>query len=108
MATPRDRDDPFDSTLVRRGTDAARLSEVAQFVTNLEARPFDKLAADLAGFIDLSGRKFDLVTQVVRRRLRDATQEDRRSFRRRAVDNAAKTDADRAKRIGHLLDDLGV
>lgn len=98
----------FDSTLVRRGTGAARLSELIDFVDDLERRPLSKLVSDLPGFMDLTGTKFDLVVQVVRRRLRKLTDAERLEFRTTASAVAKRTDSDRAKRMAGLLDDLGV
>lgn len=98
----------FDSTLVRRGSGAARLSELIDFVDDLERRPLFKLASDLPGFMDLTGTKFDLVVQVVRRRLRKLTDADRLQFRTTASNIAKRTDAPRATRLAELLDELGV
>ena len=61
----------LDSTLIRRGTQAATLSDMAEFVATIETRPLDKLLSDLPGIAQLSETKFSLAKQVLRRRLRD-------------------------------------
>lgn len=108
MSPVQQPDVSFDSTLVRRGSGAARLSELIDFVDDLERRPLLKLAADLSGFMDLTGTKFDLVVQVVRRRLRKLTEAERSKFRTTASEVGARMDSGRAKRISEVLDSLGV
>lgn len=103
MRPPRE---PFDSTIVRRGTDAARLSELAAFVADLERRPLPKLAAELPGFMRLSERKRDLVRQILRLRLRKATAEEKTSFRNAAI-AAATEDGASGEDVAAILDSVG-
>ena len=104
----QENDVDFDSTLVRRGSGASRLSELIDFVDDLERRPLQKLASDLPGFMGLSGTKYDLVVQVVRRRLRKLGDADRQQFRATATKAAQRSDAVDANRLSALLDELGV
>lgn len=98
----------FDSTLVRRGSGASRLSELIDFVDDLERRPLQKLASDLPGFMSLTGTKYDLVVQVLRRRLRKLEDAEKRQFRSTASAVAERGDASHASRLVLLLDELGV
>jgi len=62
-----------DSTLVRRGANAATFLEMAKFADEIEARPLDKLLSELPALVKLSETKFNLARQVIRRRARELT-----------------------------------
>jgi hypothetical protein len=64
-----ERDDP-ESTLVRAGKGALTFTEMAAFVRDLEARPTDRLLADLPGLMTLPETRYGLVLMVLRRRTR--------------------------------------
>lgn len=64
-----ERDD-LESTLVRAGKGALTFTEMAAFVRDLEARPTDRLLADLPGLMALPEAKYGLVLMVLRRRTR--------------------------------------
>ena len=58
----------FDSTLIRRGSAAASLSDMTAFVEMIQERPVDKLLSELPGLAQLSETKFSLARLVIRRR----------------------------------------
>jgi hypothetical protein len=67
----------FDSTLIRRGFQAATFTEMEEFVETLQERPLDKLLAELPRLAALSEMKFNLARQVIRRRARSLSHVDR-------------------------------
>lgn len=58
------------STLIRQGEDATTFRDMVAFAASVETRPLDKLLAELPELAKLSGTKFQLATQVLRRRFR--------------------------------------
>jgi hypothetical protein len=58
------------STIVRRGKAAFSYSEMEGFVREIEARPLDRLVADLPGLLELPEAKFGLVVMVIGKRMR--------------------------------------
>jgi hypothetical protein len=67
----------MNSTLVRRGTDAATFQEMVAYATLLEGRPLTKLLEELPALAHLSQAKFDLTAQVLRRRFKKESEVDR-------------------------------
>lgn len=67
---PDDDDAESSSTIVRRGKAAFRYSEMEGFVRELEARPLDRLVADLPGLLELPEAKYGLVAMAVGKRMR--------------------------------------
>lgn len=66
-----------DSTLVRRGTQAATFREMVEFADLLENRPLSTLLGELPGIAALSNTKFHLATQILRRRFRKESETDK-------------------------------
>lgn len=60
----------FDSTLIRRASDATTFGEMVDYAAWLEERPIEELIRDLPAVALLSRSKFDLTLVVLRRRLR--------------------------------------
>jgi hypothetical protein len=60
------------STIVRRGKAAFSFSEMGRFVKDLEARPLERLVADLAGLLEMPDAKYGLVAMVLGKRMRHA------------------------------------
>jgi hypothetical protein len=88
-----------DSTLIRRGVRASTFNEMAEFVETIDVRPLDKLIADLPGIAGLSGAKFDLARQVVRRRANHLISVEREQLRTMAEEVASNAPDDVAERI---------
>jgi hypothetical protein len=93
----------FESTLIRRGLQATTISEMTRFVSTIEDRPLDKLLVDLPGFALLSETKFSLARAVLRRRVRDLDEVDRRQLRVFAMEIASETEPEVAERIRTLF-----
>ncbi len=93
----------FDSTLIRRGVQAATFTEMAEFATTVETRPLDKLLAELPRLAQLSDMKFSLARQVIRRRVRLLEAAEREQLRVYAEEIAAVTGAAVAARIRGLF-----
>jgi phosphoserine phosphatase len=89
----------LDSTLVRRGVQAATLTEMAVFVDTLQGRPLDKLLAELPGLAALSEMKFSLARQVIRRRVRSLSRIDREQLRALAHEVADATGGETGEKI---------
>jgi hypothetical protein len=89
----------FDSTLIRRGTEATTFGQMADFADRLERRPLDKLLAELPGLAQLSEMKFRLARQVIRRRARDLGDVDREQLRTLALEVACSVSAAVSERI---------
>ena len=89
----------FDSTLIRRGTQATTFGQMADFADRLERRPLDKLLTELPGLAQLSEMKFKLARQVIRRRARDLEGVDREQLRTLAMEIARSVPAAIAERI---------
>jgi hypothetical protein len=65
-------EDPDDtgSTLVQTGKAALTFTEMAAFVRDFEARPLERLIADLDGLMALPDAKHALVVMVLRKKVR--------------------------------------
>lgn len=66
-----------ESTLIRRGTQAATFREMVEFADLLENRPLSTLLGELPGIAALSNTKFHLATQILRRRFRKESETDK-------------------------------
>jgi hypothetical protein len=89
----------LDSTLIRRGLQAATYTDMAGFAETIESRPLDKLLAELPGIASLSEMKFSLARQVIRRRARTLDPVDRDQLRVLACEIAERAPAEIATRI---------
>ncbi|HKR63118.1 MAG TPA: hypothetical protein VJZ00_05245 [Thermoanaerobaculia bacterium] len=89
----------IDSTLIRRGVNASTFHEMEQFAETIEERPLDKLLTELPGIAQLSGAKFDLARQVVRRRANHLIAVEREQLRVMAEEVASGAGDDVAQRI---------
>ena len=58
----------LDSTLIRRGRNAATFADMVEFAQSIHDRPFEKLVEELPQIARLSDTKFNLATRVLRRR----------------------------------------
>ena len=92
----------LDSTLIRRGVNAATMSDMADFVETLRERPLEKLLEELPGLAALSETKFSLARQVIRRRARGLEQIELEQLRVMACDVAADTGEEVGERIRSL------
>jgi hypothetical protein len=69
----KDDDEPdTHSTIVRRGKAAFSFSQMGQFVKELEARPLERLVADLPGLLEMPDAKYGLVSMVIGKRMRQS------------------------------------
>lgn len=101
MSDPDDELD-FDSTLVRRGRDAATFDQVSAFAKEIEGRSLDKLLADLPGLAELSEWKFRLAAQMFGRRFRKLPAVEQEQMRIFAEEVAASQAAEVAAKIREL------
>lgn len=60
-------DDAF-STLVQTGKDALTFKEMQAFVSDIQARPTERLISDLPGLLALTPAKYQLVVMVLRKK----------------------------------------
>lgn len=93
----------FDSTLIRRGFQAATFSEMAEFAQTVETRPLDRLLSELPGLAQLSDMKFALARQVIRRRMRELVAIDREQLRVHAEEVASTAPVPVATRIRDIF-----
>lgn len=93
----------LDSTLIRRGVNAATLSDMADFVETIQQRPLDKLLAELPGLAALSQTKFSLARQVIRRRARTLGRPDYEQLRLVAFEIADDAGNEVGERIRSLF-----
>ena len=93
----------FDSTLIRRGVQAATFPEMAEFAAIVETRPLDKLLEELPRLAQLSDMKFSLARQVIRRRVRGLAPVEREQLSTYAEEIAASTGVAVASRIRGLF-----
>ena len=101
MPTPPDE---TNSTLIRAGSDAATFREMVEYATLLEQRPLTKLLAELPALAHLSQAKFDLTTQVLRRRFRKEGDAERQQLETFAEEIAAGVEeSEVADRIRHVF-----
>ena len=100
-----DPDDPldFDSTLVRRGKNAATFDQVSAFAKEIEGRSLDKLLSDLPGLAALSEWKFRLAAHMFRRLYRDLPAVEKEQLRIFAEDVARGESAEIAEKIRELF-----
>lgn len=82
-----------DSTLVRSGRAAVTVADMKVFATLLEQRPLVKLLGELPSLARLSDSKFNLATNVLRRRFRGESPIDMLQLRSIAEEIAASIDA---------------
>ena len=93
----------LDSTLIRRGTSAATLSDMADFVETIQHRPLDKLLTELPALAELSTTKFSLARQAFRRRARMLERTDYEQLRVMAYEVADDAGAEVGERIRSLF-----
>lgn len=95
-------EDDSESTIVRHGKAAFSFTEMGRFVRELEARPLDRLVADLPGLLELPDAKYALVSLAVGKRMRKSA-EDRTALepQLRAIHRVGT--ADIKKRCDDLL-----
>jgi hypothetical protein len=62
--------DDLDSTLIRRGRQAASFSDMVEFAKDVHERPLAKLFEELPQIARLSDTKFHLATNILRNRFR--------------------------------------
>ena len=93
----------FDSTLIRRGIQAATFGQMADFAASIENRPLQKLLADLPGLAQLSDMKFRLARQVIRRRARALPAVEREQLAIFAAEVAATAPVYVGQRIRELF-----
>ena len=99
-----DQDEEFSTTLIRAGNEAATFREMVEFAEMLEQRPVMKLLEDLPGLALLSEAKFNLATQILRRRFRHEADADRAqliTFANEIADSAHTPEA--SERIRHIF-----
>lgn len=72
----------FDSTLVRRGRQAASFSDMVEFAKNVHERPLAKLFEELPHIARLSDTKFHLATNILRNRFRSQSGLDQVELRK--------------------------
>jgi hypothetical protein len=97
-----DDDSESSSTIVRRGQAAFSYSEMERFVRELEARPLDRLVADLPGLLELPEAKFGLVAMTVAKRMRLSSTE-RTALEQRLRECSRTAAAETRKRCESLL-----
>ena len=83
MADDEDDEPNPHSTIVRRGKAAFSFSEMGRFVKDLEARPLERLVADLPGLLEMPDAKYGLVAMVLGKRMRSPVE-------RKAVETALR------------------
>lgn len=93
----------FDSTLIRRGVQAATFGEMAEFAQTVETRALDRLLGELPAIARLSEMKFALARQVIRRRMRDLLPIDREQLRVHAEEVAVGAPEPVATRIRDIF-----
>lgn len=92
----------LDTTLVRRGTNAATFRDMNAFVEEIRQRSLDKLIGDLPGLSRLSETKYALARQIARQRLRALPEVERAQlclFADEIVRDAAPEDVERIRGI---------
>lgn len=92
-----------DSTLIRRGSDAATISELEDFVHLLQDRKVDKLLSELPAIAELSETKFNLARQVIRRRTRTLGRPDYEQLRALAFEVADDAGGEVGERIRSMF-----
>lgn len=92
-----------DSTLIRRGANAATFSDMADFVDTIQHRPLDKLLTELPALAELSTTKFSLARQALRRRARSLERADYEQLRVMAYEVADDAGAEVGEKIRALF-----
>lgn len=92
----------FDSTLIRRGAEAATFSEISAFAQMIEQRPITTLLDDLAGIEFLSETKFQVARRTLQRRLK-AMETPELAIVRAHLAALERSDPDAAARLRLLL-----
>jgi hypothetical protein len=82
----------LESTLVRRGRAAVTVADMKTFALMLEHRPLAMLLGELPALARLSESKFNLATNILRRRFRGEAPIDRLQLRCIADEIAATVD----------------
>ena len=100
-------EDDTDSTLLRVGKSAVTFSEMEAFVRELEARPHDRLVADIPSLLALPPAKFDLCVMVLRRRLRTSIPDERSELLAGIRSAADHGDAEVTQRARELATKFG-
>ena len=93
----------LDSTLIRRGSAASTLTDMADFVEMIQERPVDNLLAELPGLAQLSETKFSLARVVIRRRTKTLDRPDLEQLRAFAYEVADDTGGEVGERIRSLF-----
>jgi len=76
------RMEDLDSTLIRRGRQAASLSDMVEFAKDVHERPLTKLFEELPQIARLSDTKFNLATNILRSRFRSQSNIDQFELRK--------------------------
>jgi hypothetical protein len=92
----------FDSTLIRRGSEAATFDEIAAFARMIEERPIAILLDDLSALEFLSDTKFQIARRTLRRRFR-AMEEGELDTARGYLAKLERTNPEAAHRLRLLL-----
>lgn len=71
----------FDSTLIRRGRTAVSFADMVAFAQTVHDRPIDKLLEELPQIARLSDTKFNLATNVLRRRFCSESEDEQMKLR---------------------------
>lgn len=93
----------FDSTLLRSARNAVTFADMRAFASTLESRPILQLLEELPEIARLSSAKFDVATNVLRRRFRAELPIDQLQLRMIGMEIADRADdptiADRIRSI---------
>ncbi len=96
----------LDSTLIRRGRQAASLSDMVEFAKNVHERELTKLFEELPQIARLSDTKFHLATNILRNRFRSQSGVDQAELQRIGSEIAERASndwvADRIRAIFEL------
>ncbi|MGZ8796611.1 MAG: hypothetical protein ACXW2Q_09980 [Thermoanaerobaculia bacterium] len=95
----------FDSTLIRRARKAVTFPDMVEFAATLELRPIAQLLEELPELAKLSAAKFDVATNVLRRRFRHESPVDQEQLRIFGFEIAGRiSDNASADRIRHIFE----
>lgn len=95
----------IESTLIRRGRSALSASEMVTFAQTVHDRPISKLLEELPELARLSDTKFNLATNVLRRRLQSTDPEQQSELRKIGMALAAESASEWvAERIRSIFD----
>lgn len=94
----------FKSTLIRQGENATTFRDMVAFAASVETRPLDKLLQELPELGKLSDTKFQLASQVLRRRFRKESDADQRQLQTYADEVAGSvSDPELSERIRSIF-----